>query len=133
MEKLLEFKPFKALMKQIGECMDFKGRTACREYWFAVLGLFIIDVAVYAVTFILCLIMPKFIDGILLLIYRIITLAATFLYVSMSIRRLHDVNKSPLFLLLWLTGIGGIVPIIFCAQPSHPEANEFGPVPTSVV
>ena len=69
----------------------------------------------------------------LLLIYRIITLAATFVYVSMSIRRLHDVNKSPLFLLLWLTGIGGIVPIIFCAQPSHPETNEFGPVPTSVV
>ena len=133
MEKLLELKTFKALMKMIGECLDFKGRTARAEYWYAVLGIIILEAIASFVVFILCLIMPKFIDSILLLIYRAFSLAATFLYVSMSIRRMHDVNQTPWLLLLWLTAVGGIVPIYFCAQPSYPEANQYGPVPTSIV
>lgn len=130
MEKLLEFKPVKALMKQIGECMDFKGRTARREYWFAVLAIFIIEVIFCIVFGILGVFLPKFL---IRLAIRIFSLAVTFLMISMSIRRLHDVNQSPLWLLLCLTAVGGIVPLIFCTQPSHPEANEFGPVPTSIV
>ena len=130
MEKLLEFKPFKALLKMIGECMDFKGRTARAEYWWAVLGIVIIEVVFCIVLGILGIILPNFLVKLLI---RLFSLVVTFLMISMSIRRLHDVNQSPLWLLLCLTAVGGIVPLYFCAQPSHPEPNEFGPVPTSIV
>ena len=133
MEKLLEFKPFKALLKMIGECMDFKGRTACAEFWWAILGIVIIEFAVAIVFGILMAILPDILDTILSLILRLFTLACSFVGLSMDFRRLHDVNKPALWLLLGLVPLGFIVPLIFCTQPSHPEENQYGPVPTSIV
>lgn len=133
MEKLLEFKPFKALMKMIGECMDFKGRTARAEFWWAFLGIFILEIAVGFVAGILMAFLPNFLDKLLSTVIWLFSIACTFLVVSMFVRRLHDVNKSPLFLLLCLIPGGVLVPLFFCTQPSHPETNEFGPVPTSIV
>ncbi len=133
MEKLLEFKPFKALMKMISECMDFKGRTSRNEYWWAVLGIFLIELAIGIVFGILKAILPHFLDVILNLLSNIISLAAAFLGVSMSIRRLHDTNKPGWWLLLSLTAIGGIVPLVFCILDGQKEDNQYGPVPTSIV
>ncbi|MBQ5339367.1 MAG: DUF805 domain-containing protein [Oscillospiraceae bacterium] len=134
MEKLLEFKPFKALMKMIGECMDFKGRTASGEYWWAVLGIVIVLFAVRLVAILLLVVSPlKFLDKIIVWLYELAYLAGAFLFLSMSVRRLHDVNKPWPWLLLCLTVFGGLVPLYFCTQKSHPEENQYGPVPTSIV
>lgn len=134
MEKLLEFKPFKALMKMIGEVMDFKGRTASGEYWWAILGIAIVFVAIRLVAILLILVSPlKFLDNLISWAYSLVILAGSFLSISMTVRRLHDVNKPWPWILACLTGIGTAVVIYFCAQPSHPEANEYGPVPTSIV
>ena len=100
MEKILEFKPFKALLKMIGECTDFKGRTARGEYWWAFLGIFILVIAVSFVSGVLMAFTPRFIDTLLRGVISLFSLAATLVSISMSIRRLHDVNKSPLLLLL---------------------------------
>lgn len=131
MEKLLEFKPFKALMQMIGQCLDFKGRTARNEYWWAVLGIFIVDFAVTLVLEILGVV--KFLHPITSLLSSLLSLAIVFLGVSMTIRRLHDTNKAGWWLLLDLTGIGSIVNLIFCVQEGQQEENQYGPVPTSVV
>ncbi len=133
MEKILEFKACKALLKMVGECTDFKGRTAREEYWWAVLGLFIVLVAVGVVVGIIQFVTPAFLDKILNLILGIIELAGSFLAISMDVRRLHDVNKPWPWLLLALVPFGAFVLLYFCIQPSHPEANEYGPVPTSIV
>lgn len=133
MEKILEFKPFKALLKMIGECMDFKGRTARGEYWWAFLGIIILEIAVSFVGGILMAFTPGFIDKLLSAVISLFSLAAALVSISMSIRRLHDVNKSPLLLLLLLIPVGGLVPLYFCTLQSHPEANQYGPVPTSIV
>lgn len=133
MEKILEFKPFKALLKMIGECMDFKGRTARGEFWWALLGIFILEIAVGFVGGVLMAFTPGLIDKLLSAVISLFSLAATLVSISMSIRRLHDVNKSPLLLLLTLIPVGGLVPLYFCTLQSHPEANQYGPVPTSIV
>lgn len=133
MEKILEFKPFKALLKMIGECTDFKGRTARGEFWWAFLGIFILEIAVGFVGGVLMAFTPGLIDKLLSAVISLFSLAATLVSISMSIRRLHDVNKSPLLLLLTLIPVGGLVPLYFCTLQSHPEANQYGPVPTSIV
>lgn len=133
MEKILELKPFKALLKMIGECTDFKGRTARGEFWWALLGIFILEIAVGFVSGVLMAFTPGFIDKLLSAVISLFSLAASLVSISMSIRRLHDVNKSPLLLLLIIVPLGGLVPLYFCTLQSHPEANQYGPVPTSIV
>lgn len=128
MEKLLEFKPFKALMKMIGECMDFKGRTASGEYWWAILGIVIVLFAVRLVAILLIIASPlRFLDTLIGWAYRLICMAGSFLSLSMTVRRLHDVNQPWPWILLCP------VAIYFCTQKSHPEENQYGPVPTSIV
>lgn len=133
MEKILELKPFKALLKMIGECTDFKGRTARGEFWWAFLGIFILEIAVCFVVGVLKAFTPGFIDTLLSAVISLFSLAVSLVSISMSIRRLHDVNKSPLLLLLIIVPLGGLVPLYFCTLQSHPEANQYGPVPTSIV
>lgn len=134
MEKILELKPFKALLKMIGECTDFKGRTARGEFWWAFLGIFILEIAVCFVVGVLKAFTPGFIDTLLSAVISLFSLAVSLVSISMSIRRLHDVNKSPLLLLfIIIPVVGGLVPLYFCTLQSHPEANQYGPVPTSIV
>jgi uncharacterized membrane protein YhaH (DUF805 family) len=48
--------------------------------------------------------------------------------ISVTARRLHDTGRSALWILLILIPfIGGIVVLVFCAQPSQPDTNTYGP------
>lgn len=50
--------------------------------------------------------------------------------ISLSVRRLHDVGKSGLYLLWALLPIAGwIIVIVQYAKDSQPEANQYGPNP----
>lgn len=50
--------------------------------------------------------------------------------IAVSIRRLHDTNRSGWWLLISLVPvIGTIVLIIFMVQDSQPDTNQYGPNP----
>ena len=51
---------------------------------------------------------------------------------SVSIRRLHDTGRSGWWWLIGLTGIGGIVLLVFYCLDSQPGANKYGPNPKGV-
>ena len=65
--------------------------------------------------------------GILTLLYSLLVLVPG---LAVSIRRLHDTNRSGWWLLISLIPlIGAIVLIIFMVQEGDPNENQYGPNP----
>ncbi len=59
----------------------------------------------------------------------IIGLACLVPTIAVTTRRLHDTGKSGWWQLLYLTCIGSIVILIFCAMDSQPGDNQYGSNP----
>ena len=100
----------------------FSGRASRTEYWMfvlinAVIGfvLSLIDLAIFGT------------DGILSGIYGLAVLLPS---IGVSIRRLHDTNRTGWWLLIGLVPLfGWIVLLIFYIQRSDPGDNKYGPNP----
>jgi uncharacterized membrane protein YhaH (DUF805 family) len=89
----------------------FKGRATRSEYWLWVLFttvagllLFILDPRLYFIFYILVL-LPS---------------------IAVSVRRLHDVNRSGWWLLIGLTGIGAIILLYWHCCKSYEKKSEYG-------
>lgn len=106
---------------------NFSGRASRSEFWWFYLFITIIGVIAGFLTQ----------NGdsrnagvnvVMFVIYVILVLAS----LSVSVRRLHDSNKSGwLVLLNLLCCIGPIILIIFWVQPSTEGDNSYGPRPTA--
>ncbi len=105
----------------------FRGRAQRSEYWFFVLFYTLIAIVLAIV------------DGVtgtysrsagVGLLGGIFTLAMLVPSLAVSVRRLHDTDRSGWWLLIGLVPvIGVIVLIIFFVLDSQPGANRFGPYP----
>lgn len=118
---------------------NFKGRSSRSEFWFVSLANFLIALAVYL------LLIPDIIlmalgegDSTSLMIRTLVILAVYFIYqlvcfvpsLSLSVRRLHDIDKSGWCILLGLIPIvGGIVLFVFSLTDSDYENNQYGKNP----
>jgi uncharacterized membrane protein YhaH (DUF805 family) len=101
--------------------VNFEGRAGRKEFWYAFLFSFV-------VSFILGLFGR--IGAILSAIWSLAILLPT---LSVGCRRLHDINKQGLFLLLALIPIAGIIIlIVWWAQEGDKQENQYGPVPEDV-
>ena len=49
--------------------------------------------------------------------------------IALGVRRLHDLNKSGWWMLLYLTIVGGLVVIYWCCVKGEESGNRFGPDP----
>jgi len=121
---------------------DFSGRSRRKEFWLWILFVII----VYVVAAILDVQLglggaatsssefgdggvsasANFSGGILTLVWMLITLIPN---LSVSVRRLHDVDKSGWFILLGLIPLVGLYLIYLYVQPGTPGPNRFGPDP----
>lgn len=100
---------------------NFSGRSRRSEYWFACLFLWLISVAMNYLAAA---------SGLFAAVSYIWGLATLVPGISLSVRRLHDVGKSGLYLLWALLPIAGwIIVIVQYAKDSQPEANQYGPNP----
>jgi len=98
----------------------FEGRARRKEYWMFILINFIISVVLASLSF-----------GILEGVYSLAVLVPG---MAVSVRRLHDVDRSGWWLLVGLIPLIGILVLIyFCAQDSTPGTNAYGPNPKSDV
>ena len=63
--------------------------------------------------------------------FLVLYLIATFLpNLAVSVRRLHDINRSADHMLMWFVApVGPLVLFIFHAMPGNPSDNKFGPDP----
>ena len=101
----------------------FSGRASRSEFWFFVLFGFlggivaaIIDVMILGYSF------EE--NGPINLIFSVALIVPS---ISVAARRLHDINKSGWWQLLWITIIGGILLIIWHATEGENKKNKFGP------
>lgn len=100
---------------------NFEGRAGRKEFWWAFLFNFV-------VTFILGLFGKA--GTILTAIW---SLAILLPYLGVSVRRLHDINKSGWLVLLSLIPIVGIIILIiwWCREGDKTD-NQYGPVPEDI-
>jgi uncharacterized membrane protein YhaH (DUF805 family) len=105
----------------------FSGRARRREYWFFVLIYTLISVVLMLLDGILGT-SHKFGDtGLLGALFGLALLLPS---IAVSVRRLHDTDRSAWWLLIALIPLlGVIVLLVFCAMDSQPGDNRFGPNP----
>lgn len=103
----------------------FGGRSGRQEYWHFVM----FNILAYILLSIIAGVVGK-IGASLLSLYAV----AVFLPgLAASVRRLHDTNRSGWwFLIMAIPAIGPIVLLIFLAQSSQPNENQYGPLPNAV-
>jgi uncharacterized membrane protein YhaH (DUF805 family) len=99
----------------------FSGRARRKEFWYFTLFNFIV------------MILLSFLDGILasMGIFPILSVvygvAVILPSIGVSIRRLHDTGRSGWWVFISVIPlIGAIIYIVFMAQDSKPEANQYG-------
>ena len=99
----------------------FSGRAQRTEYWMFTLFYFIIYAVLFAV--------EAFTLG-TPFAALLFALAVLIPYLAVTIRRLHDTNRSGWWILIALVpAIGGIVLLVFMVLDSDPDENRFGPNP----
>jgi uncharacterized membrane protein YhaH (DUF805 family) len=107
----------------------FSGRSRRKEYWYFVLFVVIISIVL------------GMIDGLFGTYHRstgagllstIFSLAVLIPSIAVSVRRLHDIDRTGWWVLISLVPlIGWIVLLIFHVQDSTPGPNRYGPNPKS--
>ena len=115
--------------------VNFKGRARRSEYWFAVLFLFLTNLAA---TFVDSAVFDTDITGLLEtggggLVGTLWAFAVLLPSVALLVRRLHDTGRSAWWLLIALIPLAGaIVLFVFTVFDSDPGENKFGVSPKSI-
>lgn len=98
----------------------FSGRARRKEYWFFVLFHVIIY---FGLGIISGVIKTDFLTG----LYGLATLLPG---LAVTVRRLHDTDRSGWWILIGLIPlVGTIILVVFSAQDSKPGSNQYGPNP----
>lgn len=111
-----------AIQSGFSNYVNFSGRAQRSAYWWWVLFEIIV------------LVIAQIIDGVIFgsgsrVLYAIAGLALLLPGIAVSARRLHDLDRTAWWLLLALTGIGGIVLLIWDCMKGTTGPNRFGPDP----
>ena len=101
----------------------FSGRASRSEFWFFVLFGFLGGV-ITSIIDVMILGYPFEENGPIYLIFSVALIVPS---LSVAARRLHDINKSGWWQLLWITIIGGILLIIWHVTKGENKKNRFGP------
>lgn len=106
---------------------DYEGRASRSEYWYFTLFVVVGFVAISIVTTILGNMLRTGIFGILGVLFM---LALAVPSICLGIKRMHDIGKSGLWLLVGLIPlVGPFVQIYFLVQDSEADRNQYGPNP----
>jgi len=111
---------------------DFKTRSTRNEFWWFTLCNILVIIALYALVGVAAIMESSILSFIALGIIVIYFLASFIPNLAVLVRRLHDTGRSGWFYFISLIPlVGSIILIVFLAQESQPENNQWGPVPGS--
>lgn len=120
-------------LKVLKNYAAFQGRAQRAEYWFFALFNIIACVLLMVLDLMLGTAPTAAEGGGIGILTMIYALAITIPAFALSVRRLHDTNRSGWMLLINLIPlIGPIVILVFFLQDSTPGANQYGPNPKGV-
>ncbi|MEZ7502558.1 DUF805 domain-containing protein [Psychrobacter sp. Arc29] len=101
--------------------VNFSGRARRKEFWY------------FSLVYMILAIFAMIIDAIIFdaetgPVYIVVALGLALPSIAVGIRRLHDTGRSGWWFLISLIPlIGGIVFLVFCANDTKPETNQWGP------
>ena len=108
---------------------DFKGRSTRSEYWWWLLFVVLAGIALTIVDMGIGTFDYESGDGLLSGLFKLATLIPG---LALGARRLHDINKSAWWLLMWLSFlliIPVIVLLVWAARQGDNGTNRYGPAP----
>jgi uncharacterized membrane protein YhaH (DUF805 family) len=108
---------------------DFKGRSTRSEYWWWLLFVVLAGIALTIVDMGIGTFNYESGDGLLSGLFKLATLIPG---LALGARRLHDINKSAWWLLMWLRFfliIPVIVLLVWAARQGDNGTNRYGPDP----
>jgi uncharacterized membrane protein YhaH (DUF805 family) len=109
----------------------FKGRARRKEYWYFVLFNTLITIVLGTIDGVTELVSAEAGIGLLSGLY---TLAVLVPSIAVSVRRLHDTNRSGWWLLISLVPlVGPIVLLVFLVLDSQPGENQYGSNPKAAI
>jgi len=120
---------FEAIASNFRNYVNFAGRATRSEYWYWTLPIVIINVVLGVVDERLN---PGTSFGALSWVTMIVFFVTVLPTVAVSIRRLHDIDRSGWWILLWFTLLGGLVLIYWACRPGTPGPNRFGAPSTNL-
>ena len=109
---------------------DFKGRSSRSEYWWAALFTLLVNIflQVVQVMFLQAESVLALVAMIIILVFLVFLMIASF---AVMVRRLHDVNRSGWWFLIYLTIIGIFVLLYWYVQKGDEADNRYGSDPLS--
>lgn len=108
---------------------NFEGRARRKEYWMFMLAQFILFLALFIVSAIFYAISST-LGGLIYGIIGLLSLALVIPGLAVTVRRLHDTNKSGWFILVSLIPfVGGIYLLYLEILEGDKEPNQYGPDP----
>ena len=110
---------------------NFNGRARRSEFWY----FYLFDLIISAVFAVLSAILGKVpVVGLLITILSgVVALALLVPGLAVSFRRMHDIGKSALWILVLLIPlVGWIILLVLLAKDSQPGENAYGPNPKGV-
>jgi len=111
---------FEAVSSCFSKYATFSGRASRSEYWWFMLFWML-------ATTVINLLVGSFLGAEVGSVIGLLVVLGLFLpTIAVSARRLHDMNHSGWWQLLALTGIGGLVLVIWYMFPGSPDTNRFG-------
>lgn len=109
----------------------FSGRSRRKEYWYFVLFNFIISIVLVLIDTLLGTFSQSANIGLLSGIWGLAMLLPA---IAVSIRRLHDIDRTGWWLLIsFVPLIGSIILFIFALLDGTPGDNRYGPSPKAIV
>lgn len=101
---------------------DFSGRARRKEYWMFVLVNALVAIALTVLSALTQIKLFSF-------VYLLYLLATILPSLAVSVRRLHDTDRSGLWILLGMVPLVGVVLLVFLIADGTPGPNRFGPSP----
>lgn len=115
---------------------DFSGRARRKEFWMYQLFVICLYFAVFLIAGVLGVATagptgepPAAINFIVGLLFLVVVFGLLIPSLAVSVRRLHDIDKSGWFLLINFIPFGGIILLVFWCQEGTRGENRFGPDP----
>jgi len=109
----------------------FEGRARRSEYWYFALFYFLVIFVLAIVDGVTGTLNEEVGIGLLSGLFVLATFVPT---IAVTVRRLHDTDRSGWWVLLeFLPIVGALVVLVFMVLDSQPGANRFGPNPKGVI
>lgn len=117
-------------MLPLNRYAQFSGRSSRREYWTFTLCVFACNLVAYTIFSIGLAMDIGILAGIGGIVYLAISLASLIPSLAVTVRRLHDTDRSGWAMLISIVPFGAIFLLIWLFTAGAPAANRFGPPPS---